>query len=187
MPPEECRPCHEGNRPPKGTKKRPDRKEKEEKEKKKRSDDFRMLHHGISPQPRAIMKDGAYYRDKIPGKDETRIEHLEHHIPGSAHDLTTSARAAQGGLKLPKSPSSFASGSGFEGLLANTQTFLNSADSNQVREYASGVRIVRVTFTGDHDRLEITLLDKLPGDTYGVATTYDNVTTSDVKGQPWYN
>lgn len=186
MPPEECRFCREGNRPPKGTKRRPTKKEKEEKEKEKLPDDFRSLNHGISPQPRAIMKDGAYYRDLIPGRNETRIEHLEHHIPGSSHDMTTPALAAQSGEKQPKSPSAFSNGTGFEGLLSNAQTFLNTADSDQVREYTHGGRLVRVTFIGDHDGLEVTLLDSLPGNTYGVATTYDNVTAAYVKTQPWY-
>jgi hypothetical protein len=72
-------------------------------------------------------------------------------------------------------------------LLDSTAARLQETSDANVREYrVDNNRIVRVTFSGDHDGLELTFIDKLADGNYGVATTYDNVGLSYVVKQDWY-
>ena len=187
MPPEECRRCLDGNRSPKGTKNRPDKKKREERKEKEKPSEFATLKRGVTPQPRALVKDGPYYTGLIPGKTETRLEHLEHHIPGSSHDWTTAKLAAQAGQRSSSSPSAFSSGTDYRGLIANAQMYFNTADGERVREYAQHGRIYRVTLLDDHDRLEITVIESVSGGNYGLVSTFDDETAPYVTRQGWYN
>lgn len=182
----ECRDCRDGKRPAKGAKRRPDRTERQKRKPEVKPTEFSSLRHGIPLQPRALLTSGSYYTSLRPGASENRLEHLGHHVPGSPYDLTTPEAAAASGQRQ-KSPSSFASEPSVERLLESAQAHVSTADAMQTREYMDGRRIVRVTYTGDHDRVEISILDPLPGDHYGLATTYDNVTVEDVMKETWYN
>ena len=188
VPETECRSCRDGERPPKGMDERPSREKREQDKKKKRAGEFNDLVRGIQPEARVIITEGPFYTETPQYGRESRIAHLGHHVPGSPYDQTTQSAAASIGASATKSPSSFASGSTVEGLLANAHQLLLMSDDAHVREYRDQFgRIVRVTFTGDHDRLEISILASLPGETYGLVTTYDNVTVQDIYGQSWYN
>ena len=81
----------------------------------------------------------------------------------------------------------FASGTDYRGLIANAQTYFNTADSERVREYAQHKRIYRVTLLDDHDRLEITIIESVPGGSYGLVSTFDDETAPYVTRQGWYN
>ena len=190
VPPEECRPCREGNRPPKGVKKRPTKKEREEEKKEEQPSEFQDLKLGLSPQPRTIITEGAYYNKTIMNyktkESEQRGTHIEHHIPGSVNDWTTRSVANDKGLHEPTSPSTFATGTTLESLLAFAQSSLLRASNDTVREYRqTSSRIIRVTFNGNHNGLELTFLDETPNG-LGVASTYDNVTVTYIVGQKWY-
>ena len=183
----ECPSCQQGRRPPKGIKKRPDRKQREKIKEDEKPSEFSALLPGIAPEARTLITSGKYYTDLIPGKAETRIEHIGRHLAGSPYDQTTRIAAEIQGLSETKSPTSFTNSTSVNDLLTNTQEFLKASDAGSVREYMSGGRIVRVTFTGDHDRLELSILEPLSDGTYGLVTTYDNVTVSKVQGKSWYN
>jgi hypothetical protein len=183
----ECHSCQEGRRPPKVIKRRPDRKQREKRKKDERPSEFSRLLPGVDPEPRMLLTDGKYYTDLIPGKAETRIEHIGRHLTGSPYDLTTKVAAEAQGLSRTKSPTSFSNSPDVKDLLASTQEFLKASDKGSVREYMDRGRIVRVTFTGNHDRLELSILEPLSDGTYGLVTTYDNVTVSKVQRKSWYN
>lgn len=194
----ECHPCRDGNRPPKGTKKRLDREKRKEQEKKERQATFETLAHGIAIEPRPIAYDKSYYEEIIPNKKvrmpnvvwaEERWEHLMHHVPGSEYDWTHPSATQELNLVGRTSPTSFVGfNASFEELLESTKMQLQQASDKSVREYTPyDGRIIRVTFSGDHDGLELTFIDRLDDGSYGVATTYDNVKVSDVQGNTWYN
>lgn len=134
---------------------------------------------------------GSYYDKVVPSKSggtEIRRVHLEHHIPGSSHDWTTKKAAESQGLGRPDSPSIFAAGvRSWTEMLNNAAPSMLRADDNAVREYVIHQRrIVRVTYSGDHNGLELTFLDATPGG-YGVASSHDNVDVAYVMHQTWYN
>lgn len=189
----ECRSCREGKRPPKGIKHPPDKKERTKREQKKRVREFKELHIDFLPEPRPLITDRAFYDAQVTnnrktGLSETRAEHLEHHLVGSPNSWTNAAAAIAAGLTRPSSPTSFAAeGQTVEELLEFTASYALATNSENVREYLiDNNRIARITFTGDHDGLEKTIIERLKDGSYGLVTTHDNVTVEDIIGQTWY-
>lgn len=189
----ECRSCREGKRPPKGIERRPDKEERTKHEKEKRTREFKELRIDSPPEPRTLITDRAFYDAQVTnnyktGLSETRTEHFEHHLVGSPNSWTTEAAAMAAGLSKPSSPTCFAAeGQTVEELLEFTASYALATNSENVREYViDAKRIVRVTFTGDHDGLEKTILARQNDGSYGLVTTHDNVTVEDIVGQTWY-
>ena len=182
----ECRPCRDGNRPSKGVEKRPSKEKRRKEKEEEKPAEFSTLAFGVPLQPRPLVTTGRYY-DTMLSSGETRKEHIGRHVPGSIYDMTTEDAATANGLPRPKSPSAFASDPHVDSLLETAQYHLSSADTSSVREYEDHGRIIRVTRLNGHDRLEISILRELSAGSYGLVTTYDNVTVQDVKDQTWYN
>ncbi len=171
----ECRSCRDGNQPPKGTKRRPDKKRREKEEDEEKLNDFSKLPVGITPQVRKLITSEAYYHARLVKGTETGAMHILRHVPGSPYDATGSGATS-------KSPSSFADGPSLSGLLRSTQWYLSMTDEAHVREYQNGKRIRRVTFTGDHSALEVTILQQRDDGRCVLITTYDNVKAADISG-----
>jgi hypothetical protein len=189
----ECGPCSEGNRPPVAIKTRPRRESRKEQRKDERDETFKTHKQATPLQSRLIIVDTEYYNEQTTRNAhtrsrETRAEHLLHHVPGSPYDWSNPNVSAQLGLDRPKSPTSFADGNHtLDELLSATGGYMGSTDMNQVREYEiSSGQLARVTFTGNHDGLELTILKEVDGQ-YEVITTHDNVTVADIKRKKWYN
>jgi len=178
--PKKCRACLEGKKIPRSTidKRKPFEIDKRKQEKK--PEKFSDLVFGINPSSRKIVVDANLYnsettRSKL-GDRETRLEHLEHHLPLSAKSLSGS------------SPTSLVpdASDGIE-FLRGLESYMLNSDSNSVREYRiSNDRIARITFTGDHDGLEKTILRENDDGTFTVITSHDKVTVSDVMNSSWY-
>lgn len=188
---EECGPCSEGKRPPKAfTTERPSREKRQQQKRKERKTKFSDLKGGAA-KPRMIIVDKAYYesvvtRNITTGQRETRAVHLEHHLPGSEHSWTSPEVSAQVGLARPKSPTSFgAENQTLAELLEFASEYMASTDPEHIREYRDGNLLIRITFVGDHDGLEKTVLKEKDG-LCEVITSHDNVTVRDVMKQSWY-
>lgn len=180
--PTQCRQCESGKKPNKGLK----RKIRNPKKKEKKPDEFEKLKIGINPSPRIIVTDPEVYgsmttRNAKSGTSETRLEHLERHLPDSPNSWV-----GRSGSKT--SPTSLAPNAKNGGeLLSKLKPYMEQVDSSSVREYMmDNNRIVRITFTGDHDGLEKTVLRANSDGTYTVITSHDEVTVSEVKGNNWY-
>jgi hypothetical protein len=188
----ECGPCSEGNRPPVAIAKKEPQERRRRTQQEKRTRKFADLKAGIPLESRMIITDVAYYEKQTTKNAhtqsmESRAIHLEHHLPGSPNSWIDPGISDQLGLSGPKSPTSFAAGHRLEGLLDNTSEYMASTDSTQARDYELGPgRIVRITFTGDHDGLEKTVLKQIQDGRYEVITTHDNVSVGDVMKQSWY-
>jgi hypothetical protein len=104
-------------------------------------------------------------------------------MPGSEHDWTSpQAMNRHGAQGEPKSVSSFANGvTTPEELFAVTESYTRSVDDEYVREYADRNSIVRVTFRGDHDKLEVTILKALSSGRHELVSTYDDTTAEKVQ------
>lgn len=106
---------------------------------------------------------------------ETRQEHIERHLPGSAHQDTLN-----NGWEEAKSPTSLVSeGVGFEGLLMQVGYSMLETSPAVTRQYQDGNRVVKLTYSGDDNRIEVTILHPRK-EGYEVVTTYDSVTVGDV-------
>ena len=189
VPVTECGRCQDGQRPEKGMDELPGKKKRKEEQEKNKPGEFGALKVGLPAQSRLLLKDGPFYRNVVTNykinERETRGEHIAHHIPGNEFDWTTPSVANDKGLHEPTSPSIFASGTSLDELIATAQSFLNQTDIAIVREYRVRNRILRVTFTGDHDGLEFTFLEETP-EGFGLISTYDNVSVKDIVNQKWY-
>lgn len=183
---EECRSCREGNKPQKGTKKFPDKKKRLKKQEENKKEGFDSLLHGVLPKPRPLIVDSAYYQQPIPGKSETRLEHIGKHVPGSPNDRTSLRSASAHGQSMPSSPTSLVVSGNTESLIAKVGSLLNDNDMSKVREYAVNRRIYRVSYSSDDSRLELTIVQKKDDGMYELITTYDSITPEYVKGQDWY-
>ena len=98
---------------------------------------------------------------------ETREEHLQRHVYASAeHDVD-------------RSPSVIAPQSGsFEHTIAAISDACRSTDTNMVRQYTDGKGdIIRLTFVGNHDGLEKTILRVTDG-CLKVVTSHDELTSA---------
>lgn len=191
----ECHDCSEGRRQPKGSKKRPDReKRKEVKEPKKQLNGFDRLKQGNIGVIRKVIVDPAFYHSEVLRNNKTdqyesRYVHIEHHISGSSNDWTDPAVRAALGISDKSSPTSLVSqGATAEDLLSQIYSYASTTDESIVRDYSHGQdAVARVTYTGDENRLELTILRyNEHTDSYGVITSYDSLEPDDIKRNGWY-
>ncbi|MEC3978176.1 hypothetical protein QMK34_23145 [Amycolatopsis sp. H20-H5] len=113
----------------------------------------------------------------------TRQVHLERHLESSPHALTDPAVAKSYGMIGPKSPSSLVdSRAGVQELLVNVATFASLTDSRFIREYWQRERIVRITFTGNHDGLEVSILERVDlSSKFRLISSYDGISVNKVE------
>lgn len=109
----------------------------------------------------------------------SRREHIEHHLPGSAHDATTQDAAQARSLRV-KSPSAVRAAS-FDGFLSAISLLLSNVDESNTRQYEKGSRIVRLNLLPGEERIEVVFLERHLGG-HRLVTSYDNTTVSDAKG-----
>jgi len=108
---------------------------------------------------------------------ETRQEHIERHVEGSSNQDPY------------RTPSVLAPvGASFEGAMAVISAACQSTDPNHVRQYKQpDGKIVRLSFTGNHDGLEKTILKETPAG-LEVVTSFDGLTSAEAHkrvGNTW--
>lgn len=102
---------------------------------------------------------------------ETRQEHIEQHLPDSPHQETRND-----GWEERKSPTSLVGeGVGFEGLLMQVGHSMLETNPAVTRQYQEGNRVIKLTYSGDDNRIEVTILHPRK-EGYEVVTTYDSYT-----------
>jgi len=179
-PPAQCGYCERGEKQAKSIAQRRPRRVRTNKKQNERRKTFADLPLREDLAPRDLITDLHAYQYQITENHEgrrirvTRQVHLERHLHGSAHSLIDLTKAQEFGLSRPKSPTSLVSEqAGVAELLSNVSAFSMSTDPDFVREYHDGDRIIRVTFTGDHDGLEISILEPFGNGQYGLVSSYD--------------
>lgn len=132
----------------------------------------------IPVEPRKIANNPVYYRQRqIIGDEgpETRLEHIEHHMPRSANSWMTDDVPDPERIK---SPSQFLGE--FDRLdadaLGHLGAMLGVVDPDYVREHAVGAKIVRHSLL-EGGYMELTVLREIQGHPgiYEVISTYDNI------------
>lgn len=183
----QCRDCESGKQPLEQLEKKSDRKDREEEKADDKPVEFSELAMLREATPRPIERDPNWYKSRmvtndLTGERESRYVHLQHHMPGSEHDWTSPQAMNRHGLQgKPKSVSSFANGvTNPEELFDVAEPYTRSVDDEYVREYTNNNNVVRVTFRGDHDKLEVTILKALSSGRHELVSTYDDTTAKDV-------
>ena len=192
----QCAGCARGNTDTEGMR---DRRQPEE-EKEAEEDGFHSLLIGTMPSEKVVVTDLRHYRSvkirnsKINAPDpkrqiETRATHLEHHIPGSPNSWTDSRSCAGArGTSISSATSFIASGTVGD-LLEIVSQYAMSMDTEVVRQYQSDTnpnRVMLCSFTGEHDGIELTVLERLENDVWEVVTSFDGVQSDWIKSRPWY-
>lgn len=183
----QCPDCESGKTAIKQLERRRRQKRREDEKRDDKPMEFSELAMLRVPAPRLLEQDPEWYKSQIITNDltkqrESRYVHLQHHMPGSDHDWTSPQAMDQRGLDgAPKSVSSFAEGlTTPEELFAVAESYTSSVDGEFVREYIQKGRIVRVTFCGDHDKLEVTILKTMSNGRHELVSTYDDTTVDKV-------
>lgn len=179
VPPEECRACERGERPPRSASERK-RREHVVGPAHESGSKFSDLSSGIPLQPRNVAYKLEDYQHLVPivgsRSREPRELHLAHHMLGSPH--------SQVGMVLPtrrneQTATAFV-GPGVEDvrmLVAAAGASLYTIDHDRMREYKEGSRLIRLTYFGE-GHIEKTIVELVPGrqDVYRLVTTFDSVT-----------
>lgn len=179
--PERCNDCVSGSRRPRSQAARRDKTERVRRTRQAKKAKFDELPLR-DMEPRELITDLTSYQRSVTERYEgntvqvTRQVHLERHLDGSPHSLTSVDAARAIGLRRPKSPTSLATAdASVDELLSNVASFAASTDPDMVREYKEGKSIIRVVYTGQHDGLEISVLRPRSGEGYELVSSYDGV------------